>query len=95
MQTKTESTYLIHHLIPSKNLEILFGAKYNVSVFVTMNMVRCAAFIDVFQKKSMFMQISFSSHFTQQEFRNFTKGNKAQRENKINLRVSESNDYCL
>lgn len=41
------------------------------------------------------MQISFSSHFTQQYFRNFTKGNKAQREYKINLRVSESNDYCL
>ena len=51
MQTKTESTYLIHHLIPSKNLEMLFGAKYNVSVFVTMNVEICAPFIDVFQKK--------------------------------------------
>ena len=48
MQTKTESTYLIHHLIPSKNFEILFGAKYSVSVFMTMNVEMCAPFINVF-----------------------------------------------
>ena len=51
MQTKTESTYLIHHLIPSKKFEILFGAKYSVSVLMTMNREMCAPFINVFQKK--------------------------------------------
>ena len=51
MQTKTESTYLIHYLIPSKKFEILFGAKYSVSVLMTMNREMCAPFINVFQKK--------------------------------------------